>query len=153
MISRRYSDNKRDDLVTTAIRSQWLNLEHEKKGSALVVVRCLTHFAERSEHAVRLRLIDTFNDLRTTLLPTGVRFQLDQLMLEERAILATVPFAELKLFRAFLSERGMDLAVIKALSARGASEKPAQSLQDSHRVSPNGTFAPRTVPGMHSNSL
>lgn len=98
-----------------ASRPSLLNLERHKKGAALVLVRCLQHFNERSEHAVRLRLVDTFSSLRRTLQATGVSFHFEDLMPTERAIMATVPAAEAKLFSAFLNERNMEMIVIRNL--------------------------------------
>lgn len=78
-----------------------------------MLVRCLQHFKERSDHAVRLRLLDTFSSLRRTLRATGVSFHFEDLMPAERAIMATVPAAEANLFNAFLNERNMEMIVVR----------------------------------------
>ncbi len=100
-----------------AARQNLLNLEHDRKGTAIVLVRCQHHFSERSDHAIRLKLIDVFRKLQATLNHSGVRFRFDRLAPEKHGILATVPVAEMKLFQAFLHQRNMDMKVIKLLSA------------------------------------
>ncbi|MEM9494276.1 MAG: ABC transporter transmembrane domain-containing protein, partial [Myxococcota bacterium] len=43
----------------------------------------------------------------------GVRFQFDRLIPEQRAMIATVPMSEVRLFQAFLLDRDMELSVIE----------------------------------------
>lgn len=78
---------------------------------ALVV--CDHHLKERSDHAVRLHLLDLFRNLKDRLRGSGVVFYFDRLSVEQRAIVVTVPAAELRLFEAFLTERNLGLRPIK----------------------------------------
>ncbi len=78
---------------------------------ALVV--CDYHLKERSDHAVRLHLLDLFRNLKEQLRGSGVVFYFDRMSVEQRAIVVSLPAAERRLFEAFLTERQLSLRLIK----------------------------------------
>lgn len=90
-----------------------IQIEQDRKGMFHALVVCDHHLKERSDHAVRLHLLDLFRNLKDNLRGSGVVFYFDRLSVEQRAIVVTVPAAELRLFEAFLGERQLGLRPIK----------------------------------------
>lgn len=106
-----------------------IRIEQNRKGMLHALVVCEHHLKERSDHAVRLHLLDLFQKLRNTLRGSGVVFYFDRLSVEQRAIVVTVPAAELRLFEAFLAERQLGFKPIKkvhrVMPAKAAMRKTA----------------------------
>lgn len=90
-----------------------VHIEQNRKGMLHALVVCDHHIKERSDHAVRLHLLDLFRKLKDNLRGSGVVFYFDRLSVAQRAIVVTVPAAELRLFEAFLGERRLRLRPIK----------------------------------------
>ena len=95
---------------------QRVHLELDRKGLVYALVSCNHHFKERSDHAVRLRLVELFGELRDTLRGSGAVFHFDHLRIDARSIIVSLPAAELKLFAAFLKERQFSLKALKKAS-------------------------------------
>ncbi|MEM8500427.1 MAG: hypothetical protein AAF542_20595 [Pseudomonadota bacterium] len=104
-----------------------VHIEQARKGMLHALVVCDHHIKERSDHAVRLHLLDLFKNLKEKLRGSGVVFYFDRLLVEQRAIVVTLPAAEWRLFEAFLGERQLRLSPIKKakgiLPTRTASQK------------------------------
>ncbi len=90
-----------------------IQIEQDRKGMLHALVVCEHHIKERSDHAVRLHLLDLFRTLRESLNGSGVVFYFDRLSIEQRAIVVTVPASEWRLLEAFLEERRLGIQPIK----------------------------------------
>ncbi len=105
-----------------------VHIEQERKGLLHALVVCDHHLKERSDHAVRLHLLDLFRNLKEQLCGSGVVFYLDRLSVEQRAIVVTLPAAERRLFEAFLVERQLSLRLIKKAKGILPAKTPRQKM-------------------------
>lgn len=105
-----------------------VHIEQERKGMLHALVVCDHHLKERSDHAVRLHLLDLFRKLKDELRGSGVVFYFDRLSVDQRAIVVTVPAAEFRLFEAFLCERNLSLQPIKKAQSILPAKTPTRKI-------------------------
>ncbi len=88
-------------------------LDRSATGYVQVLALSKRHFSERSVAAIRLAIVEQFSALKQQLAATDVVFHFDRIVPERRAIVASVPAAELPLFRAFLQTHNIGLLQLR----------------------------------------